>query len=332
MQPMKLWQRSKHKTWYASFERCKRFPVGKRISLKTKDKKEALSIFKALKKKWLENRLFELDGSRRISIKDFIKEYTDHPDRKNLSENTLRMDRLALNSLGDVIGPNSAIKTINYQKISLFKKTCSARKLAKSTTNTYLRHIKAALNTAREWGYIEKVSKIKPLKVGKHLPATLSREEINKILEYSKKADHEMWRIISFALWTGCRRQEILNLKWQDVSENTCRIIGKGDKERVVYFLPDALKAMGTKRHIGLVFKKMHKDTVSHKFKDLATACNIKSNFHNLRHTAATHMIKNGIPIEIIQKILGHSDIRTTQIYAQIYDDVIAKEMSKLKY
>jgi integrase/recombinase XerD len=43
-------------------------------------------------------------------------------------------------------------------------------------------------------------------------------------------------------------------------------------------------------------------------------------------------MIKNSIPLEMIQKILGHSDISTTQIYAQIYDDVIAKEMSKLKY
>ncbi|MBW2252660.1 MAG: tyrosine-type recombinase/integrase [Deltaproteobacteria bacterium] len=41
---------------------------------------------------------------------------------------------------------------------------------------------------------------------------------------------------------------------------------------------------------------------------------------------------KNSIPLEIIQKILGHSDIRITQIYAQVYDDVIQKEMSKLKY
>ena len=67
-------------------------------------------------------------------------------------------------------------------------------------------------------------------------------------------------------------------------------------------------------------------------FKDLADACNIKARFYNLRHTAATYMIKNSIPFEIIQKILGHSDIRTTQIYAQVYDDVIQKEMSKLKY
>jgi integrase/recombinase XerD len=94
-----------------------------------------------------------------------------------------------------------------------------------------------------------------------------------------------MWRIITFALWTGCRRQEILNLKWQNVSENTCRIIGKGQKERVVYLLQDALKVMDPMRHIGPVFKKMYKDTVSHKFKALADACNIKALFHNLRHT-----------------------------------------------
>lgn len=332
MQTMNLWQRPKHKTYYVRYENCKRFPTGKRVSLKTRNKEEATAIFKALEIKWIEKRLTELDESQRISLNNFVIKYTEHPDRKDLTESTLRMDRLALNSLGDVIGKTAAIKTINNHKVELFKKTCSARDLSKSTTNTYLRHIKAALNTAREWGYIEKVPKIKPIKTGKRLPITLSKKEINKILNYSEKENYKMWRIITFALWTGCRRQEILNLKWQDISEKTARITGKGDKERVVYLLPDALKAMGTMRDIGPVFKRMHKDTVSHQFKALADACNIKAHFHNLRHTAATHMIKSGIHIEIIQKILGHSDIRTTQIYAQVYDDVIQKEMSKLKY
>lgn len=332
MQPMNLYKRKEYGTWYARIERCRRFPNGKKIALKTTDQKEALAIFRSMKKQWLENRLIELDGSQRISLKDFIKEYTEHPVRKHLAGDTLRLDRLALKSLGDVTGHGAAIKAINQQKINQFIKTCSARKLSNSTINTYLRHIRAALNTAREWEYIEKTPKIKPIKVDKRLPATLSRKEVNKILEYSKRVNHEMWRIITFALWTGCRRQEITNLKWQDVTENTCRIIGKGGKERIVYLLPDALKAMGTKRDIGPVFKRIHKDTVSHQFKALADACNIKAHFHNLRHTAATYMIKNSIPLEIIQKILGHSDIRTTQIYAQIYDDVIEKEMSKLKY
>ena len=67
-------------------------------------------------------------------------------------------------------------------------------------------------------------------------------------------------------------------------------------------------------------------------FKALAGVCKINVRFHNLRHIPVTYMIKNSIPLEIIQKILGHSDIRTTQIYAQVYDDVIQKEMSKLKY
>ena len=317
--------------WYARIERSKKFPNGKKVSLRTKDTTEAKAIFRSMKKQWLENRLADLDGSRRIYLKDFIKEYTEHPDRIDLSKDTLRMDRTALKSLGEVVGQGAAIKTINDRKIIQYKKTCKDRKLSKNTINSYLRHIKAAMNTAREWGYIEKTPKIKPVKVIKRLPATLSQKEVNKILKYSKKANREMWRIISFALWTGCRRQEILNLKWQNVTESTCRIIGKG-KERIVYLLPDATKALGKMRDIGPVFKRMHKDTVSHQFKTLADACSIKAHFHNLRHTAATHMVKNGIPLEVIQKILGHSDIRTTQIYALIYDDVIEKEMSKLKY
>ncbi|MDY6789884.1 MAG: tyrosine-type recombinase/integrase [Thermodesulfobacteriota bacterium] len=329
---MNLFKRKDRGTWYARIERCKKFPNGKKVALKTKDKEEAEIIFREMKILWLENRLAELDGSPRISLKDFIKEYTEHPVRKYLAADTLRMDRLALKSLGDVIGQSAAVKTINEQKINQFIEACSARKLSKNTINSYLRHIRAALNKARKWGYIEKTPEIVSIKVKKTLPVTLSSKEIKKILEYSKKENREMWRIITFAIWTGCRRQEILNLKWQDIDENSCKVTGKGGKERMIYLLPDALKALGKKRDIGSVFKRIHKDTVSHQFKAMADACNIKAHFHNLRHTAATHMLKNNIPLKIIKEILGHVDIRTTEIYTQVFNDVIAREMKKLKY
>jgi site-specific recombinase XerD len=54
--------------------------------------------------------------------------------------------------------------------------------------------------------------------------------------------------------------------------------------------------------------------------------------FHSLRYSAATQMIASGISLDVIQKILGHAKIKTTQIYARIFDEIVAKEMQKLKW
>ncbi|NNL32135.1 MAG: tyrosine-type recombinase/integrase, partial [Flavobacteriaceae bacterium] len=132
----------------------------------------------------------------------------------------------------------------------------------------------------------------------------------------------------------GCRRAEIARLQWQDVQGDTCRIIGKGDKERVIPLLPKAQEAMGAKKDIGHVFIHwVDLNKYSKKFKVIARACNIKKrHLHNLRHTAGTAMLESGIPIEIVQEMLGHSDLSTTRIYARIRQEKLKKEMKKLSY
>ena len=86
-------------------------------------------------------------------------------------------------------------------------------------------------------------------------------------------------------------------------------------------------------KDIGPVFPPHHADTYSHKFKKIAVLCGIKENhLHDLRHTAATFMLKSGIPLPVFQKILGHSQISTTQIYAKVLDEMMQSEMSKLKF
>ena len=322
-------RKTKYGTWSVRFSPSESPPNGKYVALGTNDRKEAESLFRVIKKQWHEKQLFELDKGKRILLDDFIKEYID--SRQDLSPGTLRMDRLALKALGDVVGHRIALRTINIQKINNFKKSSLGR-IKPVSVNTYLRHIKAALNTAGEWGYLKNVPKLKLVKVVKKLPRVLTTDEIDKILDYSEKTDWEMWRIIQFALWTGCRRSEILGLTWQSVSDKHLTVLGKGGKERQIFLLSNAREAMGKKQDIGYVFARLHKDTVSHRFRKIAKECGIKSRFHDLRHTAATFMLQSGIPLEVIQKILGHSDIRTTQIYTQVLDKMMEEEMKKLRY
>ena len=143
-----------------------------------------------------------------------------------------------------------------------------------------------------------------------------------------------MYRVIKFALWTGTRREEIANLKWQDIQGNMARIIGKGNKERTIPLLPGAIEAMGTPKDIGYVF--VHWSDLarySKTFKRIARRVGIEDvHFHHLRHTAATQMIESGIEINYVKEMLGHSSITTTEIYTAVVQKTLKEKMKKLRY
>lgn len=301
-------------------------------SFKTRNKVEALQLLNRLKKSEYQKRLSFLDGEKRTTLKEFKKIFFGrHTD---LADDTIRAYDLGFKLLQDSVGENSLIARITEGKIDKFKKDCLIRGCKKISINSYLRSIRVILNKAYRWKLLDKKVEFDFLKVGERLPRVLDKKERKAILKYAKKNDYEMHRIILFALWTGARRAEIAGLKWQDVQGDTCHLIGKGDKERVILLLPEALKAMGTKKDIGPVFIHWADlNKYSKRFKAVARACDIEDvHLHNLRHTAGTTMLESGIPIEVVQEILGHSDISTTRIYARIRQEKLRKEMKKLSY
>jgi site-specific recombinase XerD len=86
-------------------------------------------------------------------------------------------------------------------------------------------------------------------------------------------------------------------------------------------------------KDIGRVFPSWHPDTVSHWFKKILILSGIPNHhLHDLRHTCATYLLKNGVSLETVQRILGHAQISTTQIYAKVLDEILQKEMRKLKF
>lgn len=336
---MNLWRRQNGR-YYVWIGRDHKHPRGRLVSLRTTDPGEARQLYLSWRKKWHEDRLVELDRGVRIALVDYAELYVTHPERVNLSPDTLRMDRLALRSLGDVISHRRAVRAVNATDLTRYLATCQARGLSPHTIRTYLRHLRAALNFAGVLGYRDRLPRIPKVRAPKTLPKTIPSEDLDAILSYAMSNDYQTWRYIQFSLWTGCRLQEAVGLKWPDITfcnqpttqiHGRARIFGKGKKERSVPLLAPAVEAFGPQKDLGPVFKPMHPDTLSHYFADIVVACGLTGpTFHGLRHTAATRMVTAGIKIEVIQKILGHADIRTTQIYAQIYDQVVDDEMSKL--
>ncbi len=133
------------------------------------------------------------------------------------------------------------------------------------------------------------------------------------------------------------RVNEVINLRWQDIDFERGLIHikrGKGGKERVVFLhkkLKELLKEYGIK-NTGLVLisersKKYSERTIQQIVKNASKKAGIKKKVtpHTLRHSFATHLLEAGADIRYIQKLLGHKNLRTTQIYTHIANKDIKK-------
>jgi site-specific recombinase XerD len=330
--------------YYAGFHR------GKEKALGTKEEVLAKEIYRELKAEYLKGKLFRLEDFKKITLSQFHKTYIEEA-RSGMATKTVRQDDLALRLLEDVIGSMTQVRAITVSKIDDFKRACLARKVTPNSVNSYLRHIKAALTYAFDQGIIEKKPKIKMVPTGEALPHVLSPEKIQTLLAKAKETDLNIWLYFMFCLWTGSRRMEALKVKCQDICINTiikkdekgveravkkghCKLIGKGNRERIVPLLPPLIEVIEPYlKDIGPLFPQEHADTYTHKFRKVAKDCGITDHhLHDLRHTAATFMLKSGISLPVVQQILGHAQISTTQIYAQVLDEMKQTEMAKLKF
>lgn len=321
---MRLFKR-KNGWWYVEFAR------NDRHSLKTRDYTRARELYGEMERQLYEGKLAELTRGKRISLADFKAEFMQL-HCATVADDTSSAYDLALRLLIDSIGASTLVSHIGRHHISKFIADAITRGCKPVTVNTYLRHIRAALNKAHEWGYLKQKIRIRFLQTGKRLPRILAADEIEIILLHASHCQPEFCRVFQFAMWTGARRREIYNLRYEHIRNDTARLMGKGNRERIVPLLTGALEAIGELRDIGPVFIQSHIDAYSKVFKRIARDCGIEdASFHKMRHTAATYMLASGINIKVVKEILGHTDIKTTEIYAQVLTDHLATEIQKFK-
>lgn len=145
--------------------------------------------------------------------------------------------------------------------------------------------------------------------------------------------------LIKLTLYTGMRISEIRNLKWSDIGDLSIRVNSKG-KEK---YIPLSQKAKTLIRSIErsseYVFPNkggnpFRSDYLSKKFKEFIRKAKLNDNysFHTLRHSFASHLVMNAVSIYKVSKLLGHSSVTTTQIYAHLSPESLEDVMDKLGY
>lgn len=149
--------------------------------------------------------------------------------------------------------------------------------------------------------------------------------------------------LLTFYLTTGCRVSEVVGINRDDVDfSNRCiKVCGKGDKERYVYFtqlaamyLKSYLKTRTDNMEALFISKNKQRMTKSgHEavLKNIGARCGVRRVFpHRFRHTFATNMISNGMPIQEVSILMGHSKIDTTSVYAHTNQERV--KLSYLRY
>jgi integrase/recombinase XerD len=212
-----------------------------------------------------------------------------------------------------------------------------------SLSNASIALIKAAIKFFFTETLGKKLSDIKTPKKSNKLPVVLNRNEIFNLIEKTENIKHKL--IIELLYSTGLRLSECVNLKYSniDLSEGIGWVrSGKGSKDRIFIiseiFKKDLLHYIentksNTKGYIFLVNgKKMSTRGIQYVIKTAANRAGIEKDVHvhTLRHSFATHLLENGVDIRKIQKLLGHSNLQTTQIYTQVSSEEIKKIKSPL--
>ena len=237
-------------------------------------------------------------------------------------------------------------KTINRDEIREYLKFLDENKYSKNSISQTLSALRSFYSFLVNNGTItsNQFRLIRNPKKEKHLPNFLQPDELQEIfdsIELETPLGIRNRLIIELLYATGLRVSELVNLEIGDIdkSNHEIRVVGKGDKERIVFFGEYALKFLnmyqkearpkllnGKKEDILILNKDGNPITargveviIDKIVKEAALKHNISP--HVIRHTFATDMLNNGADLKSVQELLGHSSLSTTQIYTHITNE-----------
>lgn len=277
-----------------------------------------------------------------FNFEEMIEDYLVELEIRNYSKNTIKTYSSIVNSF-NVFLSNEETLYDDRQFLRSFKRYIQYLKREKEVSQNYIYLVTTVIKKFLEFNKIYFLEEVGTPKRTKSLPKSLNEKEVESLINsvsWNEEKDNYLKvitrirdkLILTILYSSGLRISELLNLVIRDIDldERTIRIRGKGEKDRIVLFdkktkalIEEYLSKRKkeskylvvnragnplTSRYVQLMIKKYGKKA----------GINKKVTPHLLRHSFATHLLKNGVDIRVIQQLLGHASLSTTQIYTSV--------------
>lgn len=276
-------------------------------------------------------------------IEDKLKIYLATKKLDGLSEKTLKNYEYNLLIFASYL--RKPLSTITAMDLRMYL-AHRCKDMKPSSMNGQISILKTFFGWLANEEYIPKdpSRKLKPTKEPKRLRHAMSEEEV-EIMRQACETDREK-ALVEFLLSSGCRLSEIVGINKEDINwyEMSLFVIGKGNKERKVYFNTKAklllknyletrqddnpaLFVSGRAPH-----NRLGGRSIEREIEKIAKRAGFEKSIfpHLFRHTMATHSLNKGMSLPTVQHLLGHENPSTTQIYAELNEETIHHEYKKV--
>lgn len=274
-----------------------------------------------------------------------VDEYLEFKRAKG--KRSVHHDEYRLKKVKDWFGVDTPITEVTAQRIAQYDRARVTepsrrnRSVTPATVNRELSVLRHVLRLCEEWGYIEKVPRIRLAPEPEGRLRFLAEDEILRLLGACERSKNlYLNAIVTIALNTGMRKGEILGLEWERVDFSRGVLLAEKTKSgrrrevpmnRAVY---DALSTLTGVRE-GLVFRKRSGaawGNIRTAFERACQAAKLEDfRFHDLRHTCASWLIMKGRSLKEVQELLGHREFSMTLRYAHLSPDRLRDAVASLE-
>lgn len=266
---------------------------------------------------------------------EIISQYLEYLElEKGLSLNTIDAYRRDLYDFADGV---ESLDKVDRITINSYIRTLKERKLAPTSVIRKVASLRGFFKWTASMNILEKnpASTLEQPKVPQRLPKVISLKEIEEMLHNNLTSIEQV--VMELLYSCGLRVSELVNLKLNDIdmSSKYVRCFGKGSKERIIPFGAKALEAiknylpereltlkkynLNSKRFLVLENGRfINRQDVYNLIHQQGKLIHKNISPHTLRHSFATHLLENGADLRVVQELLGHSDVSTTQLYTHI--------------